>query len=50
MEIKLVFSVEDFLFSKFHETEAKQDRHNFKRGLTLTFKAKNLQNYCKNWL
>ena len=35
-----VFSVEAFQFSKFHENEAKHDKRNFKRGLTVTFKVK----------
>ena len=28
-------------FSKFHENEAKLDKGDFKRGLTVTFKVKN---------
>ena len=39
MEIKFfVFSEEDFKFSK---NKAKQDKHNFKRSLIVTFKVKN---------
>ena len=37
MEIKRfmeIFSIEAFQFSKFHETEAKKDKCNFKKGLT----------------
>ena len=45
-----VFQVEAFQFSKFHEKIAKLDKDNFKRGLTVTFKVKNLQNYWKKWL
>ena len=42
MGIKLfnVF-VEAFQFSKFHENEAKPDKRNFMRGLTLTLEVKN---------
>ena len=29
-----IFSIEAFQFSKFHETEAKKDKCNFKKGLT----------------
>ena len=43
MAIKFfVFHVEAFQFSKFHESEAKLDKGNIKRGLTMTFKVKNL--------
>ena len=42
MEIKFcVFSVEIFKFCKFHENEVKHDKHNFKRGFTVTFEDKN---------
>ena len=42
MAIKLfVFLVEAFQFSKFHKNEAKLDKGNSKRGLTMTFKVKN---------
>ena len=34
----LVFMIKAFQFSKFHENEVK--KLNFKRGLTVTFKAK----------
>ena len=37
-----VFHVEAFQFSKFHENVAKLGKGNFKRGLTMTFKVKNL--------
>ena len=37
MEIKFFFSVKAFKFCKCHENEAKYDRCNFKRGLTVTF-------------
>ena len=46
----LVFLMKTFHFSKFHENEAKHDKLNLKRGLTLTFKVKNSNNYWKNWL
>ena len=36
----LVFMIKAFQFSKFHENEVKNDKLNFKRGLTVTFKAK----------
>ena len=36
-----IFPVEDFWSTKFHENEAKHDKHD-KRGLTLTFKVKNV--------
>ena len=45
-----VFQLEAFQFSKFHENVAKLDKGNFKRGLTVTFKVKNSQNYWKKWL
>ena len=45
-----VFRLEAFQFSQFHENIAKLDKDNFKRGLTVTFKVKNLQNYWKKWL
>lgn len=36
-----VFLVDTFPFSKFHENEAKLDKDDFKRGLTVTLKVKN---------
>ena len=51
MTIKFfVFQLEAFQFSKFHENVVKLDKGNFKRGLTMTLKVKNLQNYSKKWL
>ena len=41
-----VFSEEIFYFSKFHENEAKPDKHNPKRSLTVTSEVKNSWNYC----
>ena len=42
MEIEVfVFLMEAFLFSKFYENEAKHDKRNFKRGLSMTFVVKN---------
>ena len=35
------FVFQAFQFSKFHENVAKLGKGNFKRGLTVTFKAKN---------
>ena len=37
-----VFQVEAFQYFKFHENMAKLDKGSFKRGLTMTFKVKNL--------
>ena len=37
-----VFHVEAFQFSKFHEDVGKFHKGNFKRGLTMTLKVKNL--------
>ena len=37
-----VFQVEAFQISKFHESEAKLDKDDFKKDLTVTFKVKNL--------
>ena len=49
MEIKLfVFSIEAFQFYKFHETETKKDKYNFKKDLIGTFEAENSLNYGKN--
>ena len=45
-----IFLVGAFQFYKFHENEAKHDKHNFEKGLTVTFKIKSLQNYWKNCL
>ena len=47
-----VFSVKAFYFSKFHEDEAKHDKLNFKRALTVVFEVKNSTgkfclNFCK---
>ena len=42
-----VFLVDTFPFSKFHENEAKLDKDDFKRGLTVTLKVKNC---WKMWL
>ena len=42
MAIKFfVCQVEALQFSKFHESEAKLDKGNYKRGFTVTFKVKN---------
>ena len=46
-----VFLVEAFPFSGFNENKAKPDKHNFKRGLTVTLvKVRNSWNYQKNWV
>ena len=45
-----IFSVESFQIFKFHENEAKHNKHNFKRGLTLTFEIKSFLNYWKTVL
>ena len=37
-----IFPVGAFQFYKFHENEAKHDKHNFEKGLTVTFKIKSL--------
>ena len=37
----LIFQVETFPFSKFHENVGKLDKGIFKRDLTMTFKVKN---------
>ena len=37
-----VFWLEAFKFSKFHKSKAKLDKGDLKRGLTVTFKVKNL--------
>ena len=37
-----VFQAEVFQFSLFHEKEAKLDKGDLKKGLTATFKVKNL--------
>ena len=43
MVIKIfVFQVEPFKFLKIHENETKYDKGNFKKGLIMTFKVKNL--------
>ena len=43
MEIKFfIFSKDASQFSKFDENEVKHDKLNFKRGLTVKFKVKNL--------
>ena len=43
MVIKIfVFQVEAFKFLKIHENETKYDKGNFKKGLIMTFKVKNL--------
>ena len=34
-----IFPIKAFQFSKFKENEAKHDKHNFKRGLIVTFKV-----------
>ena len=36
-----VFPVEAFQFSKYHKNEAKRDKSNLKKGLTVTFTVKN---------
>ena len=36
-----IFPVEAFKCFKFHENEAKHDKSDFKRGLTVTFQVKN---------
>ena len=36
-----VFSVEDFEVLKFYENEAKREKLNFKRGLSVAFMVKN---------
>ena len=42
MEIKVfVFSVEDFNFLDFMKADAKPDKHNFKRSLSMTFEVRN---------
>ena len=41
---------EAFQFSKFHEPVVELGKGNFKRGLTVTFKTRSLQNNWKNWL
>ena len=51
MEITIfVFSVESFWFLEFHEKEAKSDKRNFTRGVTVSFEVKIHKNYWKNWL
>ena len=41
MEIEFfVFTVEAFQFFKFHDSEAKHHKRNFKRGLTVTLEVK----------
>ena len=41
MEITIfVFSVESFWFLEFHEKEAKSDKRNFTRGVTVSFEVK----------
>ena len=43
MKIKFfVFSAEDFYFCKFYENEAKHDKHNFRKRLTVKFEVKKL--------
>lgn len=44
MEIKsFSFIVEAFEFSKFYESEAKHDKHDFRRGLSMVFKVSELK-------
>ena len=42
METGFLFSVESFYFSKCYGNEAKHDKSNIDRGLSKTFKVKNL--------
>ena len=43
MEIDFsIFPVGAFQFYKCHENDAKHDKHNFEKGLTVTFRIKSL--------
>ena len=42
--------MEAFQFSKFHENVGELEKGNIKRGLNMTFKVKDSQNYWEKWL
>ena len=44
-----VFSMEAFQFSKFYENKSKHDKRNFKSGLSVASKIKNIRNVLERW-